>query len=361
MAVIAPKTPVTGKNSKVLISINDGILVTLNEMTKQSSERYRGKLYTNQIYTLGTGKTLINIDPEKAPDIFIDGALEGMDVTPGAAVGTLDVSAGVIEYNGTEAAITAATETLVDVVDPVSSAGVTASFYKYASIYIEDIAGTPAVQSIMQAGTGVSASASLSSDFGTGVDDKPLIPTNGILLAVVVAQRNAGDTAFELIQASTIDSSDREFGSPGTQLLPNMGAVLLTDAALVLCHTGGISRPVKFTGRYLDASLALISTAKNWEFTPSQNTISDETFAASYSITEMGAWSFSFEQLAADDKIWRAMKDRGGNFAIRVLYPNGKGYQSVATGGAPLRSAVGEMLPRNVTGSLADEPEEYDA
>ena len=354
MAVIAPKTPVTGKNSKVLISINDGILVTLNEMTKEASKRYRGKLYQNQIYTLGAGKTLINIDPEYAPEVFIDGILEGHDVTPGTAVGTVDVSIGVHEHNGTEASVAGATATFVDV------GPTTASYYKYASVYINDIDGTPVINSVVQGGDGVSATTALTGVFGTAVGDKPRIPVDALLLATVIIQRNAAGDAFELVSAANIDSSEREFGSPGYQILPNMGAVLLTDASLVECHEGGISRPVKMTGRYLDGSLSLISTAKNWEFTPSQNTISDETFAASYSITEMGSWTFSFEQLAADDKIWRAMKDRGGNFAVRVLYPNGRGYQSVATGGAPLRSAVGEMLPRNVTGSLADEPEEYE-
>ena len=359
--MISPTKPTSGKYSQVLVSTNDGIPFTKSTLTKQATYTYRGRTYANQIYLLGTGKTLLNVHPDHEPEIFIDGVQSGLEITPGTAVGTLDIALGTIEVAGEiESVAAAAAHAIVDVADPVSSADTTASFYKYVSVYVDNIDTAPAVASLAQAGTGVSATAALTGNFGTGVGDAPLIPADALLLAVVIIQRNAGDTAFELISADNIDNSDREMAGTGFMILPNLGGVHLTDGALVVCHTGTLPRPVKMTGKYLDNSLSLISTAKQWEFTPSQNSLSEETFSASFAQTEMGSWTFTFEQLAADDKIIDAMLKRGGHFGLRVLYPNGRGYQSVATGSAPMRAAVGEMLPRNVSGSLGDEPAEYE-
>lgn len=352
---ITPTKPTSGKYSKVLVSTNDGIPFTKSTLTKQATYTYRGRIYANQIYLLGTGKTMLNVHPDYEPEIFIDGVQSGMEITPGAAVGTLDITAGTIESAGVIDTVSAVTTAIAE-----TTAATTANFYKYVSVYVDNIATSPVIATLAQSGTGVSATATLTGNFGAGVGDAPLIPVDALLLAVAIVQRNGAGDAFELVSADNIDNSEREMIGVGYMILPNLGGAHLTDGALVVCHTGTTARPVKMTGRYLDSSLSLISTAKQWEFTPSQNSLSEETFSASYAQTEMGSWTFTFEQLAADDKLIDAMLRRGGHFALRVLYPNGKGYQSVATGSAPMRSAVGEMLPRNVSGSLGDEPAEYE-
>ena len=348
---VTPTQPITGKNSKVYISTNDGTQLTLEEMTVQASKRYRGRIYEKQIYLLGEGKTLINTDPEFQPEIVVDGILSGGELSVGSAVETIDVSSLIIEVDGEEKSVSAGT---------VAVAGVASSDnYQYAAIVVEDIDTTPALAAVVQTGEGVESASSLTGDFGTGVGDIPYIPTNAILLGVVIGQMNAGGTAFLAFEAANIDTSNREMAGVGYQLLPNLGGALLTDGELLEAHTAGVARPVKFTGRYLDDSLSLIGTAKSWSMTPSANTISEDTFNASYNETEMGGWTFQFEQLATDDKAIDAMLERGGKFAIRALYANNKGFQSVATGSTPLESAVGSMLPLTISGSLADMPEKY--
>lgn len=351
MARVTPTQPITGKNGKVYISTNDGTPLTLAEMTKQASKRYRGRIYEDQIYTLGAGKTLINTDPEFQANINVDGVLSGGDLSVGSAAGTIDVSSVIIEVDGEEEAVAGATVT------PSGSAD--ANYYQYVAIAVDDISTTPTLVAVAQDGAGVADVVSLTGKFGAEVGDIPYIPTDALLLGVVVGQMDGTGTSFLTFLSANIDSSDKEMAGVGYQLLPNLGGVLLTDGTLLTCHAAGVARAVKFTGRYLDGSLSLIGTAKSWSLTPSANTVSEDTFSASFNETEMGGWSFQFEQLATDDKAIDAMLDRGGKFAVRVLYPNNKGFQSVATGSTPLESAVGSMLPLTISGSLSDAPEKY--
>ncbi len=89
-----PSTPSTGKNGKVYISFSDGTKLTSSAMTLQAAYTYKGVAYTNLIYLLGAGKTLINLRPAVEPTLDVDSILAGLDVTPTAANDEVQVSAG---------------------------------------------------------------------------------------------------------------------------------------------------------------------------------------------------------------------------------------------------------------------------
>ena len=92
------------------MNTSDGVKSTSAAMTLQASYTYKGKLYTNRVYKLGTNKTLINMRPEVAPKIDIDGLLlAGCDITPNAVADKVDVSGGIILVDGVQVPVTAAT------------------------------------------------------------------------------------------------------------------------------------------------------------------------------------------------------------------------------------------------------------
>ena len=335
-----PTFPMSGKNSAIEISTNDGQLLTLAEMTLQSSYTYRGETYADVIYLLGTGKTLINIRPAMMPMVYIDGILQGLDLAPGAA-DKISVTAGQVEIAGTVYSIAADAELALE--NASSDSCWNAIVIDTSTQALGVIKGTDG--------------ATLLDTYGDSAGQRPLIPSTKIL----VGWAGVGTTPSTLV-ATDIDYQDREFGGVDYEILPNIGGVKL-QTALAKVHAATIggtpaARPVKFTGRYLDAVLSRIGTAKSWSMSPNTSDISDDTFGASYKQTEINGFGISFEQLAADKKVISSAFDRQGHCAIKLIMPNGFAWQSVATVAPTINSQVGSMINISVSGSLGDFPVE---
>jgi hypothetical protein len=349
---IFPNFPTSGKNSKVEVSTGDGPLLTLEAMTLEASKKYRGEFYDDRIYTLGTGRTLINVRPAEQPSVAIDGILEGGDCTPGAftsASTTVDMSRAVVDVNGTQTVVAAKTGLAITRPNTTN--------WCWALIVYDIGAGD--FEAVDGSANEVATEGLLLDTYGSGAGQKPTIDTDHILLNAIKVQA----ATHAAIPSANILYTDRMYGGVDYTILPNIGGVLL-QTALVKAHLSGsdiVSRSVKFTGRYLDGLMVPIGTAKSWNLTPNTSDVSDETFAAGYSQTEIGGWTFSFEQLAADKKVVEAAFQRQGHCAIRLIFPNGFGFQGVATVAPTINSQVGSFININVSGSFGDFPEEYSA
>jgi hypothetical protein len=344
-----PTIPTSGKNSKIEISFADGIQLNLETMTKNAAYTYRGESYANRIYTLGTGKTLINVRPALQPNADIDGILSGLELSVAAAADQIAVSAGTIEVDGTTYAVSA------DAALALTVAG--ASKFRWNAITV--VKSTRALAVVAGTETAGNDKAECLNTYGDSAGQRPLIPVGNLLIGWTIV----GPTTYTVVPTD-IDYQDREFGGIDYQILPNIGGVLL-QSALQTVHSattiGGtpIARVVKFSGYYLDTVMAVIGTAKSFTLTPSTTDVSDETFSGGYGQTEIGSWTVSFEQLLADPKVMNAALNRQGHCAIRLLVPNGYGWQSVATVAPTVSSQVGSMININVSGSLGDAPIPY--
>lgn len=339
-----PTFPMSGKNSKVLISSGDGALLTLSPMTKQAAYSHKGEILTNQVYLLGTGKTLINMRPYLAPSVAIDGILQGMDIAPGAA-DKVSVSAGLIEVDGVQTAVPANTAVALTIVSAASTIQWNAIVVDTGAQTISAVAGTP-----------IADTETLLDTFGDAAGQRPLIPLDQLLVGWV----QVGTTG--VIPAASINYFERENGGVDYEMLPNVGGVKL-QAALTELHSATIggtpsSRAVKFTGRYLDNVMAQIGTAKSWSLTASSTQINEETFGSSYGSSEISGFTFSFDQLAADRKVIDAAWFKQGHCAVRLMMPNGFYWQSVATVVPTVNNSTGAMISISVSGSCGDFPVE---
>jgi hypothetical protein len=343
-----PTFPTSGKNASIEVSFTDGTQLSLESMTQQSSYTYRGEDYTNRVYLLGTGKTLMNVRPAKEPEINVDGIISGLELSTAAAVDDIAVSAGSIEVDGTTYTVAA------DAALAISVAGEG----QYAWNAITVVKSTQALAVVK----GTDGTGGLKTDcldtYGDAAGQRPLIPIGNLLIGWTIV----GPTTYTVL-ATDIDYQDREFGGVDYQLLPNVGGVLL-QSALQEVHSATIggtpsARTVKFSGYYLDDVMAKIGTAKSFSMTPSTTEVSDDTFAGGYAQTEIGAWSGSFEQLLADPKVMNAATKRQGHCALRFILPNGYGWQGVATVAPTINAAVGSMNNMSVAASFGDAPEEY--
>lgn len=340
-----PNSPSSGKNAQVRISLNDGQAINLQTMTKQSSYKYRGKTYTNTVYTLGTGKTLINMRPELQPTVYIDGIVQGLEITPGAA-DKVSVTAGTIDVEGVSQAVEANSALALTVVE-ANTAGETLRWNAIV-VDIDDntlgvVAGTP--------------SDTLLDTYGDAAGQRPLVPADQLVLGWA----KAGLATTKLTSAD-IDFQDREFAGVDYEILPNIGGCRLTTA-LPHIHAATIGgtpapRPVKFSGYYLDNVMSTIGTAKEWSLSADSTDVSDETFVAGYKQSSVSGFSVTFTQLAADKKVINAVFEREGHCAIQVLYPNGYGWQSAATVVPNLTVNPTSMSNISVTCSLLDFPAE---
>jgi hypothetical protein len=338
---IFPTFPTTGKNSKIFISSNDGSQLTLAPMTKQAAYEYKGELFTNTVYLLGAGKTLINIRPAVLPIIAVDGILQGLTISPSGTNDKCSVSSGIIEYNGVSTAVAA--EAAVALSRPANE--------KWCWNAIIVTKSTGAVTAVK--GADADTENGLLSTYGTGAGQRPLIAPTAILIGWVKLY----DDGAAVIASSDINYLNRENGGIDYQLLPNIGGIKL-QTELAAIHTGVVAREVKFSGYYLDEVLSEIGTAKSWSLTAQTSQISDSTFGSNYSSTEISGFNFSFEQLAADKKVIDAAWFRQGHCAVRLQMPNGFYWQSVATVAPTINSAVGSMINISVSGSCGDFPQE---
>ena len=340
-----PSSPASGKGGKVLITSSDGAYEASTVMTEQASYTYKGESYTARVFLLGTGKTLINMRPAIEPRIDIDGIIDGLVCTPTASNDEVQTSAGTIMVNG--AVVTAAADTSIAVTRPASGEGA------WMAIHVNKTTGAVTATKGKDT-TGSAGKGGLLSTYGDpssgAAGARPLIAVTELLVALVQL-----DNGAKPVVASEISYSDRETSDIDKQILPNIGGVLI-PTALVKMHTGALARQVKFTGYYLDGVLAEVGTAKSWSLTPSANQVSDSTFNRGISITEVGGWSFTFEQLAADSKAKDIILSRQGYCGVRLQYPNGGYWQGVATIAPTFNCATGAINSISVAGSLLDDP-----
>lgn len=345
MTTTFPTFPNSGKNSTVEISTNDGQALVLSEMTKQASYTYRGRAYVNKIYLLGTGKTLINMRPEKQPSIDIDGIIEGVELSP-AAAGKIAVSAGVIEVAGAQAAVVADPALALSLASAASTIQWNAIVVDIDDSALSVVAGTPSADSVPLLDT-----------FGASAGQRPLVPLDKLIIGWVQVGNSSA-----VIAASAINYLEREYGGIDYEVLPNIGGCKL-QAVLSLVHSATIggtasARKVYFSGSYLDNVMSAIGTAKEWGMTANSTDVSDETFQSAYKQSSVSGFSVTFSQLAADKKVINAVFEREGHCAIRVKFPNGYGWQSSATLVPSVTSNPTSMIGITVTASLLDFPAE---
>lgn len=344
MTTLFPNFPTSGKNAKVSMNTSDGAALNLEAMAIQAAKTYRGKLYANTIYQLGAGKTLINMRPEEQPVVNIDGILQGLNITPTTVVNEVQTSAGIIEVDGTQVPVDA--DTSITLTRPA------ASKWAWCAIHVSEAGAVTATK-----GTDTSddAESSLLNTYGSSAGQRPLIGVDQILVGFV---KLFSDTAA-LVSSAAISYTDREDGGIDYQILPNIGGVKL-QAALVKCHTGGIGRAVKFTGKYLDSALSEIPTAKGFTVTAQTSQLNEETFANNYSSTTTGGFTFSYEQLAADTKALNNVWNRESHCAMRLEWPNGFYLQFVGSLAPNFNVGAAAMNSISVSGSCGDFPARSD-
>jgi len=338
-----PTAPATGKNGKVSITTGDGNLLSLEAMTLQASYTLRGEVLANQVYLLGTGKTLINMRSAKEPHVYIDGIIDGLEITPGTANDTIDVSAGTIMVSGVETSISAQTGVAV-------ARTVTAGESCWLSI------GVDKVSKVVAAVAGAVVSGTATALLDTWVDGgtagaRPTVPVDNLLVGLI--QSTSAPAA--IILSSAIKYYDRESSDIDVEVLPNIGGAKITTA-LIKCHTGSLGRVLNFTGYYMDDVISEIGTAKSWSLNPASNQVSEQIFSRTVSITETGAWSFSFSQLATDTKAKDNILKRQGYAGFRLTYPNGGYWQGVGTFTPTFSCAPGALSAIEISGSLLDDP-----
>jgi len=340
-----PRTPQTGKNSKVYVNTSDGQLLNLEAMTKQASYTHNGEVFTNRVYKLAADQTLINMRAEKEPEAFIAGIIEGLEITPNGANDEIQTAAGsLVDADGTE--VTVAADTSVAVTRPASS--------EFAWIAISVHMATGAMTATKGTDTTGGVIAGLLDTYGSAAGQRPLIPVTDLLVGLVQLDNGAAD-----VLNSEIKYFDKEESGQGYVVLPNIGGVLV-DRTLVVCHVGPIARTVKFTGYYYDEVMSLVGTAKDWTLTPSANQVTENTFTQNIAASEISGYGFTFNQLLTDSKAWYNTVDRQGYGAVRVVAANGYYWQGAATMVATINNATGSFANISVSGNMLDTPAEGD-
>jgi len=286
---------------------------------------------------------LINMQPAKEPHVYIDGIIDGLEITPGTANNTVDVSAGTIMVSGVETSVTAQTAVAIP-------RTVTAGESCWISVGVDKVTGVVAgVAGAVVSGT-ATALLSTWTDGGTA-GSRPTIPVDNLLVGLV--QSTSAPDA--VILASAIKYSDRESNDVDIDILPNIGGMRI-PTALVKLHTGQLGRAAAFSGYYLDDCLSKIGTAKDWKLTPASSDITEQLFSKTVSIKEPGAWSFTFKQLAVDTRVKDNFLLRRGYCAVKLEYPNGGYWKGVGTIVPDFDCTVGALNAINVSGAMMDEP-----
>ena len=337
-----PNFPSTGKGGKVLINAGDGTSLSLASMTKQATYTYKGTSYTNRVYLLGTGKTLINTRPAIAPQAFVDGLSSEVTLAGTAVNDVVSVSAHTLLVDGSE--VTGAANTGVAFTRPAATEGA------WVAVHSNKVTGvtTTTKGTDTASGTGIAA---LIDTYGAAAGERPLIATDEVLLGFLKVTNGAA----ALLSTEIFYDDQERSDTVAYTILPNVGGVLL-NTALVAMHTLSVARGVKFTGYYVDGVMTEIGTAKEWSLTPSTTTASETTLGGSFSQTEISGWAFTFNQLASDQLVKNAMLLRQGFMAVRLMYPNLGYWQSVGSGAGSFKCAPGAYNNVDVSGSLGDDP-----
>lgn len=221
-----PSIPMTGKGAKVSLSFNDGAAVSSFALTKQASYNYSGEIYTNRAYFLGTGR-MINSRPAANPTVFVNGILDGIDVSSTVS-NEIATSAGSILVSNLVVPVPA--DTSVAIVRPASTQA------RWTAISVNT--GTGAVTAT--AGTDTSAGtgkAGLLATYGSSAGQKPLIAVDELLVCYLSLDSTAG-----LIASNEIMTEDREWSAISYRMVPSVGGIIISSALPAL-HTGNLPAP----------------------------------------------------------------------------------------------------------------------
>ena len=338
--MLVPSISQTGKGAKVSLSFNDGVAASAQALTKQASYSYNGETLTDRVYLLGSGR-MINSRPAANPIVFIDGILDGIDVSSTVA-DEVATSAGSILVNNVVVPVLA--DTSVTIVRPASTQA------RWVGISVHT--GTGAVSATAGADTTTgTGKAGLVTTFGSGAGQKPLIPTTDLLIAYLAIDSTAG-----LIASDEVKYEDREWSTFSYRMVPSLGGVIISEALKAL-HVGSAARSVKFSGKYWDSSaLAVVGDAQQWSVTPNTSSVSAVTFTGGPSESQIDNWSFTFNQLFTDAKALDAIYNRQGYSAVKLELPSGHYFLFVGSFAGGITVEPGSYVVQQLSGSIQDRP-----
>lgn len=334
-----PSIPQTGKGAKVSLSFNDGV-ATVAALTLQASYSYSGETLVDRVYLLG-GNKMINSRPAANPMCYVNGILDGADISSTVS-NEVSVTAGNMLVANATVAIVAKSD--VAIVRPAATQACwTAIVADIATGVVSAVKGADTT-----AGTG---KAGLLTTYGTGAGQKPLIAADELLIAYLDLDSTAG-----VVASAEMHFAEREWSSLSYKLMPSIGGVMISEA-LPKIHTGGIARPVYFTGKYWEATaLANIGDAQQWSVTPNTSSVSAVTFTGGPSESSIDNWSFTFNQLFTDAKALDAIYNRQGYAAVKLELASGHYFLFVGSFAGGITVEPGSFIVQQLSGSIQDRP-----
>jgi hypothetical protein len=334
-----PNVSQTGKNAKVSLSFNDGVLTSNAALTKQASYQYNGETLVNRVYLLGSGR-MINSRPAANPIVFIDGILDGIDVTSSVSNEIATTAGSILVDNAT---VAAPADSSIAIVRPAAGEAC------WTAVVVDESGVAAVVKGAdTTSGTG---KAGLATTYGTGAGQKPLIAVNEMLVAYLKLDSTAG-----IIASDEIEYTDREWATFSYRMLPSIGGVVLSEALLAI-HTGAIAREVKFSGKYWESTaLAVVGDAQQWSVTPNTSTVSAVTFTGGPSESQVDNWSFTFNQLFTDAKALDAIYNRQGYAAVKLELASGHYFLFVGSFAGGITVEPGSYIVQQLSGSIQDRP-----
>ncbi len=334
-----PSVPMTGKGAKVSLSFNDGVAVNA-ALTLVPSYSYSGETMVDRVYSLGANR-LINSRPAANPFCYIDGILDGADISSTASNEVAITAGNMLVANVTVAIVADAS---IAITRPaVTQACWTALVSNKATGVVTAVKGADTT-----AGTG---KAGLLDTYGTGAGQKPLIAVDELLLVYFDLSSTAGT-----VSSSEMHFEDREWASISYRMLPSIGAIVIAEA-LPKLHTGGVARSVFFSGKYWESSaLANVGDAQQWSVTPNTSSVSAVTFTGGPSESQIDNWSFTFNQLFTDAKALDAIYNRQGYAAIKLELASGHYFLFVGSFAGGISVEPGSFIVQQLSGSIQDRP-----
>lgn len=270
------------KVNKALIYAETGSpqLITTMELTKTATTTFEGETITNRQY-LATGKGPWCKKTGYTPTIRVNGVVSGCVVT-GSSTNNLEVTAGVVNVNGTVVSVPADTSNTV-------TRGATG---KYAiSALCVDAAGTLSVVK------GTDGDALDWTGYG-GAGQPPLTATT---LAVIAYCHTLGDSA------ALIASTDIYAGESANvdYIIDSLRGGIVLYTALPANKTGPVSRAVYATFYSLANALSIVATVEDATLNIKKGapvaTPNNSTFWDTYASVPSAGWDFSAKKWRSDD------------------------------------------------------------
>jgi len=335
-----PSAPQTGKNAKVSLSFTDGTSTSALAMTKQASYSYNGETYTNRVYLLGSGK-MINSRPAANALAFINGILDGLEVSSTVAQEIAVTAGSILVGNAT---VAAAADTSITITRPAAGEAC------WVAVHVNTSTGVTSITKGTDT-TGSAGKGGLLTTYGASAGQKPLIAVDELLVCYLGINATTG-----VFTSDEIEYTDREWASFSYRLIPSLGGVILSTA-LVALHTGAIPRVVYFSGKYWETTaLAEVGDAQQWSITPNSSTVSAVTFAGGPSESQIDNWSFTFNQLFTDAKALDAMYNRQGYGAVKLQLASGQYFLFVGSMAGGITVEPGSYIVQQLSGSIQDRP-----